>query len=105
MNSTYLEYFWPADVVHGALGVESEVALLPDEGRGQVQPLGEVEVRRELLQLRVGAPVPGLVAQEHLRWSRDSQRGHNCGPIVVLVCVSVLYPIEASDDWQAECLE
>ena len=79
LNSTYLQYFCPADVVHGALGVESEVALLPDEGRGQVQPLGEVEVRRQLLQLRVGAPVPGLVAQEHLRSSRDSQRGHNCG--------------------------
>ena len=62
----HLEEVWPADIVHGAPGVEPVVAILALQGRPQVNSLGPVKVRSDILQLGLVAPVLGLRREENL---------------------------------------
>ena len=62
----HLEEVWPADIVHGAPGVEPVVAILALQGRAQVNSLGPVKVRSDILQLGLVAPVLGLRREENL---------------------------------------
>ena len=73
----YLEQVGPADVVHGAPGVEPVVAVLPLEGRAKVNSLGPVEVRSDILQLGLVTPVLGLSREENLNQRLESDKMSN----------------------------
>lgn len=68
----FLEEVWPADIVHGAPGVEPVVAILALQGRAQVNSLGPVKVRSDILQLGLVAPVLGLRREENLIKGKES---------------------------------
>ena len=57
----------PVDLVHPAPAVQSQVAVLPLQGGAQVEALGPVELRGQLVEVWLAAPVVGLVGQEHLQ--------------------------------------
>ena len=73
----HLEKVGPADIVHGAPGVEPVVAILALQGRAQVDSLGPVKVRSYILQLWLVAPVFGLRRQENLSQRLVSEKLSN----------------------------
>ena len=77
VNRDYLEQVGPADVVHGAPGVEPVVAILPLQGRAKVNSLGPVEVRSHILELRLVTPVFGLSREKNLSHRLGSDKMSN----------------------------
>ena len=62
-----LEDLGPVDLVHPAPAVQPQVAVLPLQRGPQVESLGPVQLRGDLVEVRLTAPVVGLVGEEHLQ--------------------------------------